>query len=88
MFSGTVPKQKTLERNMASIPSTTPYVFNSVKKTTYRLPQALMEKALRLPWSSMLAVAVNGENISRYVNLHTNPRQQRNGIILLQFVSV
>jgi len=59
MFSGTVPKQKTLKRNMASIPSTTPYVFNSVKKTTYRLPQALMKKPFVVPWSILLAVAVN-----------------------------
>lgn len=47
MFSGTVPKQKTLERNMASILSTTPYVFNSVKNN---LPTSsgFDEKALRL----------------------------------------
>lgn len=69
MFSGTVPKQKTLERNMASIPSTTPYyVFANSVKTTYRLPQALMKKPFVFTWSSLLAVAVNGENISRYVN--------------------
>lgn len=63
-------------------------VFNSVKKQLTDFLRLWWKKPFVFPWSSILAVAINGENISRYVNLQTNPRQQRNGIILLQFVSV
>lgn len=49
MFSGTVPKQKTLERNMASIPSTTPYyVFANSVKNNLPTSSGFDEKALRL----------------------------------------